>query len=72
LCGRSSWGLSEEYGFTDVDGARPHWWRYFSENFPQMAGAKPNTSFRWTLEKRVEDGVNGVSTRAGRTWAERR
>jgi len=25
----SSWGLSDEYGFTDVGGARPHWGRYF-------------------------------------------
>jgi NAD(P)-dependent dehydrogenase (short-subunit alcohol dehydrogenase family) len=47
----SSWGLSEEYGFTDVDGSRPHWWSYFSENFPQMVGAKPKTGFRWKIEK---------------------
>jgi NAD(P)-dependent dehydrogenase (short-subunit alcohol dehydrogenase family) len=47
----SSWGLSEEYGFTDVDGARPHWWSYFSENFPQMVNAKPRTGLRWTIEK---------------------
>jgi NAD(P)-dependent dehydrogenase (short-subunit alcohol dehydrogenase family) len=24
----ASWTLSDEYGFTDVDGARPHWERY--------------------------------------------
>ena len=24
----SSWGLSEEYGFVDADGRRPHWGRY--------------------------------------------
>ncbi len=28
----SSWGLSDEYGFTDVDGRRPHWGRYFAEH----------------------------------------
>lgn len=27
----SSWGLSDEYGFTDVGGARPHWGRYRDE-----------------------------------------
>jgi NAD(P)-dependent dehydrogenase (short-subunit alcohol dehydrogenase family) len=27
----SSWGLSREYGFTDLDGARPDWGRYFDE-----------------------------------------
>lgn len=26
----SSWGLSDEYGFTDIDGERPHWGRYFA------------------------------------------
>jgi len=47
----SSWGLSEEYGFTDIDGARPHWWSYFSEHFPRLVNAKPNTCLRWTIEK---------------------
>ena len=28
----SSWGLSDEYGFTDLDGTKPHWGRYFDEN----------------------------------------
>ena len=46
----SSWGLAEEYGFDDLDGTRPHWWRYFSEHFPQMVNAKPNTGFRWKVE----------------------
>lgn len=47
----SSWGLSEEYGFTDVDGARPHWWRYFTEHFPHMVNAAPQTGLRWTLSQ---------------------
>lgn len=28
----SSWSLSEEYGFTDVDGNQPHWGNYFEKN----------------------------------------
>jgi NAD(P)-dependent dehydrogenase (short-subunit alcohol dehydrogenase family) len=28
----SSWNLSDEYGFTDIDGRRPHWGRYFAEH----------------------------------------
>ena len=28
----STWGLSEEYGFTDVDGSQPHWGRYMQEH----------------------------------------
>jgi len=47
----SSWGLADEYGFDDLDGTRPHWWRYFSEHFPQMVNARPNTGFSWKIEK---------------------
>jgi NAD(P)-dependent dehydrogenase (short-subunit alcohol dehydrogenase family) len=45
----SSWGLSEEYGFTDIDGARPHAGRYFAEHFPHIFTRRPNTAFDWTL-----------------------
>ncbi|RIK43266.1 MAG: short-chain dehydrogenase [Chloroflexi bacterium] len=31
----ASWNLAEEYGFTDVDGRRPHWGRYFAEHVQQ-------------------------------------
>lgn len=27
-----SWDLADEYGFTDTDGRRPHWGRYFAEH----------------------------------------
>jgi len=46
-----SWTLADEYGFDDLDGTRPHWWRYFSEHFPQMTNARPNTGFSWKIEK---------------------
>jgi NAD(P)-dependent dehydrogenase (short-subunit alcohol dehydrogenase family) len=29
----SSWGLAEEYGFSDIDGRQPNWGRYFREQF---------------------------------------
>jgi NAD(P)-dependent dehydrogenase (short-subunit alcohol dehydrogenase family) len=29
----SSWGLSDEYGFTDIDGERPHWGRHAVATF---------------------------------------
>jgi len=48
----SSWGLSEEYGFTDLDGARPHAGRYFAEHFPHLFTRRPNTDFEWTLARR--------------------
>lgn len=28
----STWELSDEYGFIDADGTRPHWGRYFAEH----------------------------------------
>lgn len=28
----ASWTLSDEYGFIDIDGNRPHWGRYFAEH----------------------------------------
>jgi NAD(P)-dependent dehydrogenase (short-subunit alcohol dehydrogenase family) len=28
----SSWGLSDEYGFSDINGERPHWGRYFAQH----------------------------------------
>ena len=28
----TSWDLAEECGFTDVDGARPHWGRHFDRH----------------------------------------
>jgi NAD(P)-dependent dehydrogenase (short-subunit alcohol dehydrogenase family) len=27
----STWGLSEEYGFTDMDGRQPHWGSYYAQ-----------------------------------------
>lgn len=38
----SSWGLAEEYGFVDIDGAKPNWDKYLSENLPDLIGKKCN------------------------------
>ena len=51
-----SWSLSEEYGFTDIDGARPHLGRYFGEHFPHLVSGRTQTSFEWTLSNRLETG----------------
>jgi NAD(P)-dependent dehydrogenase (short-subunit alcohol dehydrogenase family) len=50
----SSWDLSEEYGFTDVDGARPNWGRYIAEHFPQLAGGPTASGHRWELSRPAE------------------
>jgi NAD(P)-dependent dehydrogenase (short-subunit alcohol dehydrogenase family) len=65
----SSWGLAEEYGFTDVNGDRPHWWNYFSENFPQMVNARPNTGFRWRLERAPAAERPAANKRRGKAAA---
>ncbi|HEX8283551.1 MAG TPA: SDR family oxidoreductase [Pyrinomonadaceae bacterium] len=61
-----SWSLAEEYGFTDVNGERPNWWGYFSENFPQMVNAKPNTHFRWRLERAADADRPAAKKRRGK------
>jgi NAD(P)-dependent dehydrogenase (short-subunit alcohol dehydrogenase family) len=45
----SSWGLSEEYGFADVDGRRPHWARDFAKHLEEHSYGASNTGFRWQL-----------------------
>ena len=35
----ASWTLSDEYGFTDVDGRRPHWGHYFDEHVAPLLDA---------------------------------
>jgi hypothetical protein len=39
----NSGALSEEYGFTDIDGNRPNMYRYMEEHFPNLV----NASRRW-------------------------
>jgi NAD(P)-dependent dehydrogenase (short-subunit alcohol dehydrogenase family) len=45
----SSWGLSEEYGFADVDGRRPHWRRDFERHFGEHRFEESRTRFRWEM-----------------------
>ncbi len=49
----ASWTLSDEYGFTDIDGARPHWGEYGKQHFPQLFEAPSVTPFEWRLERAV-------------------
>jgi NAD(P)-dependent dehydrogenase (short-subunit alcohol dehydrogenase family) len=47
----ASWTLSDEYGFTDVDGARPHWGKYAKGRFDDMIRSK--VAFDWTLTRKA-------------------
>jgi NAD(P)-dependent dehydrogenase (short-subunit alcohol dehydrogenase family) len=47
-----SWTLSDEYGFTDVDGNRPHLGRHFDQVYGGWPAAdSPDCSFRWTVAR---------------------
>lgn len=43
----SSWELSEEYGFSDIDGGRPHWGRYFAATFSTPVLSCDDTFYRY-------------------------
>ena len=62
----SSWELSESYGFTDVDGRRPHWGRYSVEHFPHVFAAAPRTGRTWRVERVGEPAAQGRRTRSRR------
>jgi NAD(P)-dependent dehydrogenase (short-subunit alcohol dehydrogenase family) len=48
----SSWALSDEYGFTDIDGNRPHLGRHFEETYGGWpSGDSADTAYRWTTMK---------------------
>jgi NAD(P)-dependent dehydrogenase (short-subunit alcohol dehydrogenase family) len=49
----SSWGLSEEYGFTDIDGARPHLWRYWEREFPHLTRGGTASGRTWEVADAV-------------------
>lgn len=46
----SSWELSREYGFTDIDGSHPDWGQHFDIEGYFRKSLK--TGFRWTISRR--------------------
>lgn len=44
-----SWDLSEEYGFEDVDGRRPHWRRAFAEHLEAHRYDEARSAYRWRI-----------------------
>ena len=45
----SSWGLSEEYAFEDVDGRRPHWGTAFAEHLKTHFYDEAKAAYRWEI-----------------------
>ena len=45
----ASWTLSDEYGFADVDGRRPHWGRAFGHLYGKGMPASADIRYEWSL-----------------------
>jgi NAD(P)-dependent dehydrogenase (short-subunit alcohol dehydrogenase family) len=52
----SSWALSEEYGFADLDGRRPNMGAYLKEHHPHLVSGKPPTAVQWALVSATATG----------------
>jgi len=63
-----SWTLSEEYGFEDVDGRRPHWGRSYKAVLGRARPSGSNLAYEWALVP----SPAGVPPRRGRKGDVRR
>jgi len=54
-----SWTLSEEYGFEDVDGRRPHWGRSYKAVLGRARPSASKLAYEWTLAPSGAGGVKG-------------
>jgi NAD(P)-dependent dehydrogenase (short-subunit alcohol dehydrogenase family) len=61
----ASWTLSEEYGFEDVDGNRPHFGRHFAEHFKHLVEGPTQTGFDWKVERQPRPARKSRAKRAG-------
>ena len=50
----ASWDLAREYGFTDVDGAQPHWAEHFSRTYGTPYPAATGAAYASWLDSPVE------------------
>lgn len=56
----SSWGLSREYGFTDLDGTRPDWGAFFEAKYGRTAAADEGAYASWQdgpIDRLFPDGM---------------
>ena len=73
----SSWGLAREYGFTDLDGRRPDWGRFFRRKVQEIIerDAPPDEMDRFVVRSRLHQAeldVSAVEEAAGlRAWLDR-
>jgi NAD(P)-dependent dehydrogenase (short-subunit alcohol dehydrogenase family) len=68
----SSWVLSREYGFTDIDGARPDWGAYFEKKYGRSPVADDQAYASWLdspMDLVYPDGVPDLMGEASGTTA---
>ncbi|MBI4499520.1 MAG: SDR family NAD(P)-dependent oxidoreductase [Chloroflexi bacterium] len=59
-----SWNLSDEYGFSDVDGRQPHWGRYFEATFGPQKTCDEGFYAYWggnLMDMFSPDGMNAAT-----------
>ena len=58
----ASWTLSDEYGFPDKDGARPHWGRHFRKTYGEDAMRPVDDAFYayWAPPEGLQEMVEGM------------
>ena len=73
----SSWELAREYGFTDLDGRRPHWGNFFRRKVREIVGrdTPPDDMDRFVVRSRlhqVERDASAAEEAARlRAWLDR-
>lgn len=50
----SSWDLAEEYGFTDMDGRKPHWGRHFQQTYGRRFKSCDETFYAYWFDDPLE------------------
>ena len=73
----SSWGLAKEYGFTDLDGRRPDWGRFFKRKVREIMErpTPPDDMDRFAVRTRLYqaelDPSTGDEAKLLRSWLDR-
>lgn len=62
----SSWGLSDEYGFADVDGARPHLATFMAASGSPLGSEATRSGILWSVARAPERERRGRAADRGR------
>ena len=57
----SSWGLSDEYGFTDADGSQPHWGRHFIKKYGDCMNSCDDGFYKYWFNEAMDKIFENMS-----------